>query len=73
MRSFTEIFAKFSTWSRAALQGELVILSTGLARRAAYKRTYCSLQSLDDKELADLGIRRRDVQKAAYISAMREA
>lgn len=39
-----------------------------LAQRAAYEQTYKELSSLTDRELADIGLARRDIAEVAAAS-----
>lgn len=57
-------------WPLRALRRELSRLRDGLARRDAYRRAYCALQSSSDEELATSGLTRRQVRAAAHDRAM---
>ena len=44
-------------------------LRTGLAKRKLYRNTLDELQSLNDRELADLGLHRSILRRIAYEAA----
>ncbi|SNR26435.1 DUF1127 domain-containing protein [Puniceibacterium sediminis] len=44
-------------------------LRTGLAKRKLYRNTLDELQSLNDRELADLGLHRSILRRVAYEAA----
>ncbi|AHD08117.1 DUF1127 domain-containing protein [Phaeobacter gallaeciensis] len=53
----------------ARLRGVAEEIKDSWARRAEYKRTYAELDSLSNRDLADIGVRRCDIPQIAHVQA----
>jgi uncharacterized protein YjiS (DUF1127 family) len=56
---------------RHFVQADLAATQAGLARRAAYRRAYCELSALSQRDLSDIGVQRSDIGRLASEEALR--
>ncbi|MFS4581168.1 DUF1127 domain-containing protein [Phaeobacter sp. C3_T13_0] len=53
----------------ARLRGVVEEIKDSWNRRAEYKRTFAELDSLSNRDLADIGVRRCDIAQIAHVQA----
>ncbi len=67
--AFTNLTTNHGVASPARLRQIVEGIRNAMKQRAEYRRTYRALQSLSNRELADIGLRRCDIDQVARCNA----